>query len=140
MRNRSVPNASVIPEIAYPDVGEAAEWLSRAFGFRKRLQIGNHRFQPSFGNGALVVVELPADATVDSGTRSVLVLVDNVDAACERAIAGGAEVIHPPEDQPYGERQFSVRDFAGYRWTFSQSIADVDPADWGGTAIDLTGD
>ena len=22
------------------------------------------------------------------------------------------------------------------RWTFSQSIADVDPADWGGTLVD----
>jgi len=24
-------------------------------------------------------------------------------------------------------------DPGGHRWTFSQSIADVDPADWGGT-------
>jgi len=52
MRNRSVPDSSVVPEIAYPDVIQAAEWLSQAFGFSKRLQIGNHRFQMTFGNGA----------------------------------------------------------------------------------------
>jgi uncharacterized glyoxalase superfamily protein PhnB len=132
-----VPYASVIPEIAYPDVVQAAEWLHRAFGFRKRLQIGNHRFQMTYGNGALVVIELPAGAAPDSGTRSVLVLVDDVDAVYEKAMAAGAEGVDAPDDQPYGERQCSVRDFAGYRWTFSQSIADVDPADWGGTAIDL---
>jgi uncharacterized glyoxalase superfamily protein PhnB len=138
MRNRSVPSASVIPELAYPDVVGAAEWLGTAFGFRKRLQIGSHRFQLTFGNGALVVIELPPGALPDTGTRSVLVLVDDVDAHCERARAAGAVIVHEPEDQPYGERQYSARDFAGYRWTFSQSIADVDPAEWGGTAIDLT--
>jgi len=138
MRNRSVPDSSVVPEIAYPDVIQAAEWLSQAFGFSKRLQIGNHRFQMTFGNGALVVTELPQGTLPDSGTRSVLVLVDDVDAVYERAVTAGAEVVHPPEDQPYGERQCSVRDFAGYRWTFSQSIADVDPAAWGGTAFDLS--
>jgi uncharacterized glyoxalase superfamily protein PhnB len=128
----------VIPEIAYPDVASAADWLANAFGFKKRLQIANHRFQMTYGNGALVVIELPEGAAPDTGTRTVLVLVEDVDTIYKRALAAGAEVVHPPEDQPYGERQCSVRDFAGYRWTFSQSIADVDPADWGGTAIDLT--
>ena len=37
-----------------------------------------------------------------------------------------------PEDFPYGERQFTVTDLAGHRWTFSQTIADVAPEDWGG--------
>jgi uncharacterized glyoxalase superfamily protein PhnB len=32
----------------------------------------------------------------------------------------------------YGERQYTVEDPGGHRWTFSQSVADVDPADWGG--------
>jgi uncharacterized glyoxalase superfamily protein PhnB len=138
MKNRSIPDASVIPEIAYPDVVAAADWIATAFGFRKRLQIGNHRYQLAYDGGALIVVQLPPGAPPDSATRSVLVLVEDVDAHYERAIAEGAEIVHEPEDQPYGERQYSARDPWGYRWTFSQSIADVDPADWGGSAIDLT--
>jgi uncharacterized glyoxalase superfamily protein PhnB len=31
-----------------------------------------------------------------------------------------------------GERQYSAEDLGGHVWTFSQSIADVDPASWGG--------
>jgi len=31
----------------------------------------------------------------------------------------------------FGERQYTVEDPWGNRWTFSQSIADVDPAAWG---------
>jgi hypothetical protein len=40
--------------------------------------------------------------------------------------------VQPPTDFPYGERQYTVEDLAGHRWTFTQSIADVDPRDWGG--------
>jgi uncharacterized glyoxalase superfamily protein PhnB len=38
----------------------------------------------------------------------------------------------PPVDYPYGERQYSAVDPGGHVWTFSESIADVDPASWGG--------
>ena len=38
--NRSIPEVTVIPELVYPDVREAVRWLSEAFGFEERLQIG----------------------------------------------------------------------------------------------------
>ena len=37
----------------------------------------------------------------------------------------------------YGERQYNAEDFAGHRWDFTQTIADVDPKDWGGTLVNL---
>jgi hypothetical protein len=43
--NRSMPPGTIIPELAYPDVREAARLLCRAFGFRERLRIANHRVQ-----------------------------------------------------------------------------------------------
>jgi uncharacterized glyoxalase superfamily protein PhnB len=137
MRNRSVPRASVIPEVAYPDVVEAAEWICTAFGFRPRLRIGTHRFQLVHDAGALIVVSLPAGSTVDPSQGSVLVLVGDVDSHLKRASAAGAEITQPLADYPFGERQYSARDPFGRHWTFSQSIADVDPSDWGGTAYDL---
>jgi hypothetical protein len=82
IENRSSPRASVMPVLAHPDVGEACEWLSAAFGFTVRLRIADHR----------------------------------------------AQLL-------YGERQYSAQDPGGHRSTFSQSIADVDPADWGGTLV-----
>jgi hypothetical protein len=42
IQNRSVPEASVIPELAYDDVLAASEWLCNAFAFEQRLRIGNH--------------------------------------------------------------------------------------------------
>jgi uncharacterized glyoxalase superfamily protein PhnB len=131
--NRSIPDASVMPVLAYRDVTEAADWLCAAFGFRKRLVIGNHRIQLLHGNGALVVVELGEGA--QGSDHSLLVRVEDADAHRDRAAAAGATIIGEPRDQPYGERQYTAVDPGGHRWTFSQSIADVDPASWGGELI-----
>jgi uncharacterized glyoxalase superfamily protein PhnB len=126
-----MPPGLIIPEIPYIDVIKAADWLCQAFGFKKRLQIGNHRFQLSFGNAAIVVIQ-----GNDLGTATIIMIsVEDVDAHFEQAVSVGARVINPPADYPFGERQCTVEDIGGHRWTFSQTIADVDPVTWGGTLL-----
>lgn len=49
----------------------------------------------------------------------------DVDAAWQRAIAAGAEVVHPLADQFYGERAGRLRDPFGQQWMLSQHIEDV---------------
>ena len=129
--NRSMPASTVIPVLGYPDVGAAIDWLCSTFGFSLRLRIANHRAQLNVGDGAIVVTEQSGPVSKDS--QSVMVRVENVDSHHEHAVQHGARVLDPPADYPFGERQYVVEDFAGHRWTFSQSIADVDPKDWGGT-------
>jgi uncharacterized glyoxalase superfamily protein PhnB len=135
--NRSIPEAQVIPELAYPDVAAAAEWLCKAFGFAQRLKIANHRVQLTYGAGAVIVVNGDgADAEAAArAAHSVLVRVDDADAHYERARAAGAKIASPPTTYPFGERQYSAQDLYGHRWTFSQSVADVDPRDWGGSLV-----
>lgn len=133
LNNRSVPKCTVIPELAYPDVGKAAKWLCDAFGFTIRILIGNHRAQLNVGDGAMVVTERRADRIDSDQDHSVMVRVEDIDRHCERAKKFGARIIRPPADYPYGEWQYSVEDFAGHRWHFTQSIADVAPEEWGGT-------
>jgi uncharacterized glyoxalase superfamily protein PhnB len=69
----------------------------------------------------------------DAPGSTLLVRVDDADAHHARAAEAGATIVSEPEDFPYGERQYNAVDLGGHRWTFSQSIDDVDPADWGGT-------
>jgi len=64
-----------------------------------------------------------------------MVPVPDVDAHHAAAVAAGARVLNPPTTHPYGERQYSVIDPGGHRWTFSQSVADSDPATWGGELV-----
>jgi len=46
----------------------------------------------------------------------------------------GARILQPPADYPFRERQYTAEDPCGHRWTFSQSIADVRPEEWGGVS------
>jgi uncharacterized glyoxalase superfamily protein PhnB len=138
--NRSIPQSTVIPVLIYPDVREAVDWLSTAFGFVERVQIGeNHRSQLSFGEGAVIVGDVrnerrpPRPGEV---THSVMVRVEDVDAHSERSEAHGARILMEPTDFPYGERQYTAEDPAGHTWTFSETLADVAPEEWGGvTAV-----
>jgi uncharacterized glyoxalase superfamily protein PhnB len=134
--NRSVPSATIIPVLIYPDVREAVAWLSAAFGFVERLQIGeSHRSQMRFGDGAVILAEAGGDRRPPRAgelAQSVLVRVQDADAHCDRARAHGARIVSEPEEFPFGERQYTADDPAGHRWTFSQTIADVDPREWGG--------
>jgi uncharacterized glyoxalase superfamily protein PhnB len=40
-----------------------------------------------------------------------------------------------PTHFEYGERQYRAEDLAGHRWTFSETLADVAPEEWGGTSV-----
>ena len=137
--NRSVPAATVIPVLIYPDVRGAVAWLSAAFGFVERVRIGeNHRAQLGFGDGAVIVGDVHGDRRPPrSGevTHSVMVRVDDARAQCERARAHGARILTEPTDFEYGERQFTAEDPAGHRWTFSETLADVAPEEWGGDSV-----
>jgi uncharacterized glyoxalase superfamily protein PhnB len=126
--NRSMPPAVIIPELPYEDVSKAVGWLCETFGFTERLRIGNHRAQLQFGDGSLVVTQ----AGNSHSSVSVIVRVANVDALYQHVARAGAKIIQEPANYPYGERQFTVDDPGSHRWTFSQTITDVDPADWGG--------
>jgi len=47
----------------------------------------------------------------------------------------GVKIVNPPADYPYGEKQYTALDLAGHRLTFSETVTDVDPAEWDGLAI-----
>ena len=137
--NRSIPAATVVPVLIYPDVREAVAWLGAAFGFEERVRIGeDHRSQLSVGDGAVIIGDVrnerrpPRPGEV---THSVMVRIADADSHCERARANGARIVMPPTNFEYGERQYTAEDLAGHQWTFSETLHDVAPEDWGGVSV-----
>ena len=138
--SRTTGSASVVPELVYPDVEQAVAWLCRAFGFTEVWRADGHRARIALGNGVLIV----ADADAEHGraapargvprSHAVMVKVEDVDAHHDHARRHGAQIMSPPTDYSYGERQYSAEDLAGHHWTFTQAIADLAPEDWGGTS------
>ncbi len=137
--NHSIPAATVIPVLVYPDVRAAVAWLSAAFGFAERVRIGeNHRAQLRFGDGAVIVADVRGDRRPPrpgEADHSVMVRVEDARAHCERAREHGARILMEPADFEYGERQYHAEDPAGHQWTFSETLADVIPEEWGGTSV-----
>ena len=59
-------------------------------------------------------------------SQSPYIIVEDVDKHHARAVAAGAEIVMPVEDQDHGGRLYACRDPEGYLWNFGS----YDP--WGG--------
>jgi MerR family transcriptional regulator, thiopeptide resistance regulator len=46
----------------------------------------------------------------------IVVHVSDVDSHHDRARAAGAEVLYPPRDEDYGQREYGIRDPEGHLW------------------------
>ncbi len=123
------------------DGAAAITFYSRAFAAR---ELGQRFTGPGgelihaeiqIGDSVVMITEDGADGPVASPERPagkvtciMSLYWENVDAAWERAVSAGAEVIYPLENQFYGERGGRLRDPFGQQWMMSQHIEDV-PAD-----------
>src|SRR5215470_16118072 len=140
--NRSAPSGTVVPVLVYEDVAKAIDWLCEAFGFRERLRAAGREgrivhAQLSIGEGAVMIGASGAEfrpPRPNEVNQYVLVQVEDVEGHFEHAKQFGCKIVHPPADMPFGERVYNTEDLAGYRWVFSQSIADVAPETWGAVA------
>src|SRR6185503_13926342 len=108
----------------------AIEWLCDAFGFVERLRAGASHAQLDTGGGGSVMLgasrtgqspewsdraELRPPRPQEVVNQSVLIGVDDVDRHHRHALSRGARILNPPTDYPFGERQYTAEDLAGYR-------------------------
>jgi uncharacterized glyoxalase superfamily protein PhnB len=140
VENRSAPPGPIVPWLIYRDVSKAIEWLCGAFGFTERLRTPEepdgtiHHAQLAVGAGSVVLT-----SGTDVRPASLLVPVADVDAHFERAAEFDKRIVNPPKTHNYGERQYNAEDPEGHRWTFSQSVADVDPKELGAAVVNMEG-
>lgn len=132
LNNRSVPPCAVIPVLHYPSPKDAATWLEGAFGFTVRLRIENHRIQMRAGEGCFTIAE---GSVKPNHSCTVQVRIEGAREHCERARQAGAKILTEPQDEVYGERQYTAEDFYGHRWNFTETIADIEPESWGGASV-----
>ncbi|WP_432118086.1 VOC family protein [Streptomyces sp. bgisy032] len=64
------------------------------------------------------------------GSPVVMALdVEDADAVAEAMLRGGAKIVYPVSDQPYGQRAGRLADPFGHLWMISQTIEDLTPED-----------
>ena len=71
---------------------------------------------------------LASPQAVDMAGAGLVLFVSDVDAHFAHAQAAGAQIDQEPTDQPYGLREYGVRDPEGHRWWFATPTAVLQPS------------
>jgi PhnB protein len=117
---------------------KALEWYKKAFGAVELM-----RFEGPggvLGHAEIKIGDSPimlADEFPDMGHKSpttlggtpagVCLYVKDCDALFNQALAAGATIMKPLENQFYGDRSGTVTDPFGHKWTIATHIEDVSP-------------
>jgi uncharacterized glyoxalase superfamily protein PhnB len=126
---------SIYPTLRYTDASAAIEFLKEAFGFEEKEV---HRdgdtvvhAELRFGGSLIMLGDNTegefAKIAPPPGSGANYLVVEDADAAHERAAAAGAEIVIPPADQDYGSRDFTARDSEGNLWSCGTYRPSVSP-------------
>jgi uncharacterized glyoxalase superfamily protein PhnB len=116
---------TVIPSLRYKDARRAIEFLEEAFGFKPAMVVDGENgtvvhAELTYGSDGMVMLGTDRDDPYGShvGQGWMYVVIEDADAHYAQAKAAGAEIVRELEDQDYGSRDYSARDFEGNMWSF----------------------
>jgi PhnB protein len=128
----------VTPYLIVDDGAAAIDFYKSVLGAGERMRMAGP--DGKVGHAELNIgdsVIMLADEFPDFGARSprsiggspvgIHLYVEGVDALANRAIAAGAKVVRPVQDQFYGDRNGTLEDPFGHIWHISTHIEDVPP-------------
>jgi uncharacterized glyoxalase superfamily protein PhnB len=124
--------------IRIKDAGKAIDFYQRAFGAREKFRLTEPsgrigHAELDFGGTTLMLSdEFPeygifGPQSIGGTSLTIHLHVDDADALIQRAVAVGASVVRPAQDQFYGERSGTVRDPFGHEWNIGHEIEKLAP-------------
>jgi PhnB protein len=137
---RPIPEGyeQVTPYLSINGAARAIEFYQQAFGATEvlRLAMPDGRIghaEIRIGRAPLMLAdEFPemgfrAPRTLGGSPVLIHLYVEDVDALAARAVAAGATVKRPVQDQFYGDRSVTLEDPFGHVWSFATHKEDVSP-------------
>jgi len=118
---------AIIPMLTCTDTAAEIAFCAAAFGAKelsRRTDQAGNVLHATLGIGALIIMvhgethHLASRAPLGDGSSSVVIYLylPEVDAIVARAVAAGARVLTPIEDQPWGDRMARLIDPQGHVW------------------------
>lgn len=135
---KGVPEGAsvVIPRLVCRDPAAEIDFCAGTFGAVERVRRAGpdgtvvHALMTI--GPAMIMIEsewptLPSRAPAPDGSSPVVlyVYVEDVDRTVDRAIAGGAKVLLPPQDQFWGDRTASILDPSSHMWNIATRIEET---------------
>jgi PhnB protein len=131
---------SITPYLIIKGAAQAIDYYMKVFGatevFRMdgpdgkvghaELKIGDSRIMladenPNMGAG------YASAASIGASPVSLYLYLPDVDRVVEQAVAAGAKLLKPVEDQFYGDRSGFIQDPFGHLWGVATHVEDVAP-------------
>jgi len=129
---------TVTPYLIVKGAAGAIEFYKKAFGAMELLRmpdpsgkIGHAEIK--IGDSPIMLAdEFPergvlSPQTIGGSPVSILLYVENVDVLFKQAVAAGAKVTRPLQDQFYGDRMGGLTDPFGHQWHVATHVEDVAP-------------
>jgi PhnB protein len=126
---------SVTPYLLVAGAAEAIRFYSEAFGAEEVLvmPMGDKiaHAEIRIGDSHVMISDEWPDMNLlgpkarGGATASLMIYLEDVDAAWDRAIAAGCTAERPPENQFWGDRMGTLLDPFGHRWSLATHIEDV---------------
>jgi len=140
----------VTPYLHVDGASKAIEFYRTVFGAKERMRmaapdgrIGHAELE--IGNSMIMVADEHPDMNI-RGPKSVggtpvtvLVYVEDVDRAFERALKAGAKELRPVQNQFYGDRSGQFEDPFGHQWNVATHVEDVPPDEMAKRAAKMMG-
>jgi PhnB protein len=129
---------NVTPYLVVDGAAKAIDFYKKVFGATEKMRMPGPggkvgHAELTLGDSMIML----ADEHPDMGHRaphayggsavSLLVYVPDVDATVKTAIAAGAKVVRPVENQFYGDRMGTIEDPFGHQWSVATHVEDVPP-------------
>jgi PhnB protein len=129
---------ALTPYLIVDGAARAIEFYQKVFGAIELMRMASP--DGKIGHAELMINDsriMLADESPQMGARGphsvggspvmLMLYVDDVDATAKRAIAAGAKLVRPIEDQFYGDRAGGLEDPFGHHWHVATHIEDVSP-------------
>ena len=88
------------------------------------LQIGDSRVMLADENPQMGAISA---TTIGNSPVSLYLYIPDVDKVVDRAVAEGAKLVKPVQDQFYGDRTGFIQDPFGHFWGVATHVEDVSP-------------
>lgn len=137
---KAIPDGyhSITPYLIVKGAAAAIDYYKEVFGATELLRIPQAdgrigHAELKFGDSVVMLAdEFPemksvGPKTLGSSPVGILLYVEDVDATFAKAVSRGAKVQKPLADQFYGDRNGTVEDPFGHKWTIATHKEDVSP-------------
>lgn len=129
---------TVTPYLIITNAAQAVDFYKEAFGATELMRLAAPdgkliHAEIRIGDSPIMLCDECPDwnalspQTIGGTTVSIMIYVDDVDSVVDRAVATGATVLMPVEDQFWGDRMGTVVDPYGHKWSVATHTEDVSP-------------